>query len=196
MENIDLINQTFTNEKVKYKNPYEGMYSMYNAAAVMALAKYYHIDYSYVQKVFESAPQPKGRNEKFNLNNQTCVLNLIKNPTGANEVMKVIEMDPSDKNICIVLNDNDQDGTDVSWIYDTFFEKLMKESTKKIVCSGLRANDMALRLYYGGFKGKILIETDLDAAVKSCMEKNIVTYCIATYTALLPTRNAILKGMK
>ena len=53
--------------------------------------------------------------------------------------MKVIEMDPSDKNICIVLNDNDQDGTDVSWIYDTFFEKLMKESTKKIVCSGLRA---------------------------------------------------------
>ena len=55
LENIDLINQTFTNEKVKYKNPYEGMYSMYNAAAVMALAKYYHIDYSYVQKVFESA---------------------------------------------------------------------------------------------------------------------------------------------
>ncbi len=196
LENIDLINQTFTNEKVKYKNPYEGMYSMYNAAAVMALAKYYHIDYSYVQKVFESAPQPKGRNEKFNLNNLTCVLNLIKNPTGANEVMKVIEMDPSDKNICIVLNDNDQDGTDVSWIYDTFFEKLMKESTKKIVCSGLRANDMALRLYYGGFKGKILIETDLDAAVKSCMETKIVTYCIATYTALLPTRNAILKGMK
>lgn len=46
--------------------------------------------------------------------------------------MKVIEMDPSDKNICIVLNDNDQDGTDVSWIYDTFFEKLMKESTKKL----------------------------------------------------------------
>ena len=86
--------------------------------------------------------------------------------------------------------------TDVSWIYDTFFEKLMKESTKKIVCSGLRANDMALRLYYGGFKGKILIETNLDEAVKSCMEKNIVTYCIATYTALLPTRNAILKGMK
>ena len=123
--------------------------------------------------------------------------NLIKNPTGANEVMKVIEMDPSDKNICIVLNDNDQDGTDVSWIYDTFFEKLdEREYQKKSFAAGLRANDMALRLYYGGFKGKILIETDLDVAVKSCMEKNIVTYCIATYTALLPTRNAILKGMK
>ena len=172
------------------------MYSMYNAAAVMALAKYLHIDYSYVQKVFENAPQPKGRNEKFHTDKKTCILNLIKNPTGANEVMKVIEMDPSDKNICIVLNDNDQDGTDVSWIYDTFFEKLMKDNTKKIICSGQRANDMALRLFYGGYKGNLRVEADIENAVKECMSDHCVTYCIATYTALLPTRSAILKGLK
>ena len=52
----------------------------------------------------------------------------------------------------IVLNDREQDGTDVSWIYDTFFEKIMKDSTKEIICTGLRANDMALRIYYGGYK--------------------------------------------
>ncbi|MCB6437594.1 DUF1727 domain-containing protein, partial [Erysipelatoclostridium ramosum] len=74
------------------------------------------------------------------------MLNLVKNPTGANEVMKVIEEDENEKSILIILNDNAQDGTDVSWIYDTFFEKLMQQTTKRMIVSGSRCYDMALRL--------------------------------------------------
>ena len=195
LTDIDLNRQIFYYNDHKFNNPYEGMYSMYNAAAVLAVSKYLDIDPSYVEKVFKNAPQPKGRNEKFDANGQKAVLNLIKNPTGANEVMKVIEMDPSKKNICIVLNDNDQDGTDVSWIYDTFFEKLLTDSTKQIICSGLRANDMALRLYYSGYKGNLLVEEDIEKAVRDSITPDATTYAIATYTALLPTRAAILKGL-
>ena len=171
------------------------MYSMYNCAVVLNVAKNYGISQDCVKSVFSHAPQPAGRNETFTSKEQTCILNLVKNPTGANEVMKVIEKDDSDKTIVIVLNDREQDGTDVSWIYDTFFEKIMKDSTKEIICTGLRANDMALRIYYGGYKGPLSVVDTLDIAVKAALATKRTTYAIATYTALLPTRNAIKKEM-
>lgn len=196
LTDIDLNTQMFKLDGISYHSPYEGMYSMYNCAAVFAVAKHFNIDPSFVEKVFANAPQPQGRNERFEQGNRTCILNLIKNPTGANEVMKVIERDTDPKRICIVLNDNEQDGTDISWIYDTFFEKLMNENTLEIICTGQRAYDMALRIYYGGFLGKITVESNLEEAVKKSIHENEKSYCIATYTALLPTRMAVIKGMK
>ncbi|MBQ0065107.1 MAG: DUF1727 domain-containing protein [Firmicutes bacterium] len=193
---IDLEKETFYYNNEFFKSPYEGMYSMYNCSAVLACAKFLNIKTDVAKKVFANAPQPKGRNEKFEKNGTTCILNLVKNPTGANEVMKVIEKDQKDKVVCIVLNDREQDGTDVSWIYDTFFEKIIKDSTKEIICTGLRANDMALRIYYGNYKGPLTVIEDLDTAISTSLSKSDNVYAIATYTALLPTRNAILKGMK
>ena len=195
LKDIDLDKETFSSDGIHYKSPYEGMYSMYNCAVVLNVAKNYGISQDCVKSVFSHAPQPAGRNETFTSKEQTCILNLVKNPTGANEVMKVIEKDDSDKTIVIVLNDREQDGTDVSWIYDTFFEKIMKDSTKEIICTGLRANDMALRIYYGGYKGPLSVVDTLDIAVKAALATKRTTYAIATYTALLPTRNAIKKEM-
>ncbi len=195
LRDIDLTKETFMYEGKLYKSPYEGMYSMYNCAAVFAVAKKYRINPKNARRVFENAPQPIGRNERFEQNGKTCILNLVKNPTGANEVMKVIEKDNDEKTICIVLNDNAQDGTDISWIYDTFFEKLINEKTKEIVCSGTRANDMALRIHYGGYTGPIKVIKPLEEAVAEVLKTDLKVYAIATYTALLPTRNAILKEM-
>lgn len=196
LENIDLDQETFSYNHVPFHSPYEGMYSMYNCAAVLTVAKEYNISNDCVKQVFAHAPQPKGRNEKFHKDNHTCILNLVKNPTGANEVMKVIEKDTKDKKICIVLNDREQDGTDVSWIYDTFFEKMMTEQTKEIICTGLRANDMALRIYYGGYQGKITVIDQLQEAISQVNKGIDTSYVVATYTALLPSRNAIVKEME
>ena len=91
LKNIDLDQETFTSDKVSFKSPYEGMYSMYNCAVVLNIAKNYGISVDCVKSVFSHAPQPAGRNETFKSSDQTCILNLVKNPTGANEVMKVIE---------------------------------------------------------------------------------------------------------
>ena len=103
LKDIDLDSETFTCENVTYTSPYEGMYSMYNCAVVLDVAKQYNISKECIEYVFSHAPKPAGRNESFYANGQTCVLNLVKNPTGANEVMKVIEKDPEDKTIVIVL---------------------------------------------------------------------------------------------
>lgn len=195
LKNINLDQNSFVLDNQSFKCPYDGLYSMYNCAVVLAVAKTYYIDYTYVNQVFEHAPKPKGRNESFEKNGTKCTLNLVKNPTGANEVMKVIERDHSEKNICIVLNDKEQDGTDVSWIYDTLFEKIMDTHTNTIICTGSRGYDMALRIYYSDFKGNLEVVEDLDSAVSLTLKKGSNIYVIATYTALLPARNAIIKEL-
>ena len=168
---------------------------MYNCAAVLAVKEVFQLDLDAAIQVFKNAPQPLGRNEHFTKDGLQCILNLVKNPTGANEVMKVIDKDNEDKVVCIVLNDHEQDGTDVSWIYDTFFEKICKDSTKKVVCTGTRAYDMALRIYYENYKGDIEVVEALDKALQASFKPRLKTYVIATYTALYPTRSTIVKEM-
>jgi UDP-N-acetylmuramyl tripeptide synthase len=191
LENANPQDQTFRVDGQKFKGPYEGMYSIYNYAALLAAAKAFNLPLDAVRETFAKAPQPFGRNEKFENGTKTVILNLIKNPTGANEVMKVIEKDDRKKDIVIVLNDREQDGTDVSWIYDTLFEKIMNDSTQSIHCTGLRANDMALRLYYGGYQGDLQADESIEKALDAA--KSDLVYVIATYTALLPARAAVVK---
>ena len=92
----------------------------------------------------------------------------------------------------IILNDNDQDGHDVSWIWDAHFERLNVPEVKKIVCSGLRAYDIALRLKYEGMEDRIEVYPDVEEAVRKLNACNLESYIISTYTALHSTR-AILK---
>ncbi|WP_297942525.1 MurT ligase domain-containing protein [uncultured Faecalibaculum sp.] len=196
LEDIDLSAGTFAWNGSTFHNPYEGLYSMYNAAAVLALGKLLGIPAPKAEAVFRHAPQPAGRNETFEADGRRIVLNLVKNPTGANEVMKVIERDPALKQIVIVLNDREQDGRDVSWIYDTHFEKFINPATQAIWCTGTRSGDMGLRMQYGGWTGPLHMVSDLKEAVHEAAAAGDVIYVVATYTALVPARNAILEEVR
>lgn len=196
LSDVDLEDHRFSWQQHAFKSPAQGLYTIYNCAAVCAVADLFHISVQALQNVFDHAPQPKGRNEKFKINGTECILNLVKNPTGANEVMKVIEADDRRKSVLIVLNDREQDGTDVSWIYDTHFEKFINEQTAAVICTGTRAYDMALRMKYEGYEGELHIIADLQQAVDALTaQEGCVLYAIATYTALLPTRNAIVRRL-
>ena len=184
--------RSFRYEGIAFSAPQGGLYTMYNCMAVLAVAKLLKVDTRHAAAAFTHIKVPDGRNEAFTYKNHTCVLNLVKNPTGANEVMKVIEEDETEKSILIVLNDNAQDGTDVSWIYDTFFEKLMKNTTKRIIVTGSRCYDMALRLKYGGYTGALEVQEQMKEAVTALLKSNETMYAIATYTALQPVRNLLL----
>lgn len=196
LEVVSLDDNTFKWKDIQFAGPYSGMYSMYNYAAMLAAVKQFKLPVSSVQEVFRHAPVPFGRNEKFMKGDQEIILNLIKNPTGANEVMKVIERDPRNKSALIVLNDAEQDGRDISWIYDTHFEVLINDQTSHIACSGSRAYDMALRLHYGGWDQDIYVDPSLEQALSASLKDTQVLYVIATYTALYPSRAAIVKEIK
>ena len=186
---IDYENETFSINERTYHSFQNAIYAIYNCAAVLCCMKVNGVDGEAANKVFKSFTMNKGRNETFNLNGK-CLLNLVKNPTGANEVMKAIMMDHGDKNVMIILNDHDQDGRDVSWIWDAHFDLLIDEHTKRILCSGRRAYDIALRMKYEGYEN-IEVYENVENGIIRLKELSEDAYVIATYTALQSTRSII-----
>src|SRR6202035_1419357 len=74
---------------------------------------------------------------------------LVKNPAGANEVLRTLALEHGEHDLLAVLNDNIADGRDVSWIWDADFE-LLSGRIRRITCSGTRAAELAVRLKYAG----------------------------------------------
>lgn len=188
---VDLDKSSFSTCNLTFRAPQDALFSIYNCMAVIALAKVNNIDLEIVKNVLAKFELKDGRMEIFNIGRE-CLLNLVKNPTGANETMKYIERDEEAKDIVVILNDNDQDGKDISWIWDANFDLIMKDDVKNIICSGLRAYDMALRLKYTDYQGNIIVKENMDDAIKCLKQLENHAYVIATYTALQPIR-AILR---
>ena len=57
-----------------------------------------------------------GRMEQFQIDGTKIMLNLAKNPAGFNQNISAVMQDQTEKDIIIVINDNAQDGIDVSWL--------------------------------------------------------------------------------
>ncbi|MBQ9154644.1 MAG: DUF1727 domain-containing protein [Solobacterium sp.] len=188
---VDFHDGTFRADGHVFHSFINTIYAVYNCAATVCVLKSLGLDETRADEVFTGYELKEGRNEVFRLS-KPCVINLVKNPTGTNEVLKSILSIPGEKNVCIFLNDNDQDGHDVSWIWDAHFERLNDPQVKTVVCSGLRAYDMALRLKYEGLEDRVMVIENSTKAVKWLDEQNMDSYIIATYTALHATR-AILR---
>ena len=102
--------------------------------------------------------------------------------------------DTSPKDLIIVINDNAQDGTDISWLWDVDFDRFGADNIHSITVSGIRCQDMRLRLKY------VDIQADLVENVKTAIERRIADGCgnlyvLVNYTALYSTHN-ILKEME
>ena len=186
---------TFTVSDRKFHSFINSIYAIYNCASVLTLMKTMDLDPGAADHVFNTFEMKEGRNEVFHFSCDS-IINLVKNPTGTNEVLKSILSQKEDKNVCILLNDNDQDGHDVSWIWDAHFERLDVPEVKHIICSGLRAYDMALRLKYEGLEDGIIVIEDVEKAIAWLDEAGMKSYVIATYTALHSTRAIMRKQEK
>ena len=96
-----------------------------------------------------------GRVETIAVADKTVSILLIKNPAGANEVLRtlLLEADASANghglDLWIALNDRIADGRDVSWVWDADFE-LLAGQVRHVACAGTRAAEMAVRLKYAG----------------------------------------------
>ena len=66
-----------------------------------------------------------GRFERIQLDDRSLLTLLIKNPAGANEVVRTLVAGGRPDTALIALNDEIADGRDVSWIWDVDFEPLL-----------------------------------------------------------------------
>lgn len=176
------------------KTNYRGFYNVYNILAVYGAASSAGIPLDNFNKVLGDYTPQFGRNELFQIDGSNVMLNLAKNPAGFNQNIASVMTDDNPKDIIILINDNSQDGIDVSWLWDVDFDRLKDANTASITVCGIRSLDMHLRLKYVDIPSEV--EPDIEKAIISKLKngtKNL--YLLVNYTGLLNTHN-ILKKME
>lgn len=174
------------------KLPLPGLYNLYNALGAIATARRLGIPVESSVRSLASMKAVFGRVERIQIDETELSILLIKNPAGANEVIRTLALEPGQLNLWIALNDRIADGRDVSWIWDADFEMLAGR-VESIVCTGTRAAEMALRLKYAGWDtGRIKVvdalKDGIDQALSDSPEK---VFAMPTYTALLELRTLL-----
>jgi UDP-N-acetylmuramyl tripeptide synthase len=172
--------------------PLPGLYNVYNAIAAAALAGVLGAPLDDVAAGLEAVAPAFGRAETVQLGARPMTLLLIKNPAGANEVLRTLLLEDGEHDLFAVLNDNTADGRDVSWIWDADFE-LLAGRVRRATCSGTRAEELAVRLKYAGVPaGRIHVEPELERGLDAAAASGDgPLYALPTYTAMLALRSVL-----
>lgn len=170
-----------------------GLYNIYNALAAISCAKELGLSYDEIYRGLKNQKNVFGRQENITINDKNLIINLVKNPTGLNQIIDLMLLEKDPISLICLLNDNYADGTDVSWIYDSYYEKLKDLDIKDIYVSGKRKEDMKRRLEIAEiFKGEISefdYENDINDIIANTKSDNI--YILSTYTAMLRLRELL-----
>ena len=180
--------------ELRLELPLPGLYNVYNALAAVAAAIELGVAPARIPPALAAMRAAFGRVETIEIAAKQLSILLIKNPAGANEVLRTLLLEAGDGglDLWIGLNDKIADGRDVSWIWDADFE-LLAAAVRRVVCAGTRAPEMALRLKYAGWPAAAIevvpeIGASLDRAVDSASGR---LFALPTYTALLELRRLL-----
>lgn len=174
--------------------PLPGLYNLYNALAAATCAHCLGISLAAIKNGLEAFSAAFGRVERILIDGKPVVLLLVKNPAGFNEVVRTLMIEPGPKSLLVALNDKIADGRDISWIWDVDLEVLAPE-VGSAVCSGTRAEEIAMRLKYAGVaQEKLVVASDLEQALREALGKTPqgdTLFVLPTYTAMLALRQTI-----
>jgi UDP-N-acetylmuramyl tripeptide synthase len=172
--------------------PLPGLYNVYNALGAAAAALELGIPLDRVREGLEGVAAVFGRVETIALGDRDVSILLVKNPAGANEVLRTLTLEDRKLDLWIALNDGIADGRDVSWIWDADFE-LLAGRVRRVTCSGTRAEEMALRLKYAGIDAPIAVDRDLGRSLDAAAAEGNggPLFALPTYTALLDLRDTL-----
>jgi UDP-N-acetylmuramyl tripeptide synthase len=167
--------------------PLPGLYNVYNALGAAALCLELEIPLDTVAAGLRAVTAAFGRAETIAVDGRELSILLIKNPAGANEILRTLTLEPGELDLLAILNDRTADGRDVSWVWDADFE-LLSSRVRRAVCAGTRAAELALRLKYAGVPAERLtviggLSDALDTALDGAGAGRV--FALPTYTALL-----------
>jgi len=180
-------------ERIELRLP--GLYNVYNALAAVALTQTMGIELPQIRAGLERFSPAFGRFERIALGDRNVLMLLIKNPAGANEVVRTLVGAGVTPVLLVALNDGIADGRDVSWIWDVDFEPLLEGGLERLIASGDRAAELALRFRYGGLaRDHIEVVPSLADGLDRGLELTPAGGELAvlpTYTAMLALRQIV-----
>ena len=173
-----------------------GLYNVYNALAAASLARALGAPLAAIQAGLQGFSAAFGRFERIAIGERSLLVLLIKNPAGANEVVRTLVAGGRPRLLLVALNDEIADGRDVSWIWDVDFEPIL-DGLGRLIASGERAAELALRFKYAGLPPEsIEVVPSLDEALDRGLEltppgDDLVA--LPTYTAMLALRDLVTR---
>jgi lipid II isoglutaminyl synthase (glutamine-hydrolysing) len=173
------------------------VYNVYNALAAITASTVFGVQGEVLMREMGYMKTQLGRMERLiSGEGRELMLTLVKNPTGFNEVLKVVEHETRPVDVVIILNDRYADGTDVSWIWDTNIERLHQfADLRRIYVAGTRAEDFAIRLKYADLAEiTSIIEGDVECVDHALahLPAGHMLYILSTYTSLYNVRDHLL----
>lgn len=192
------------NKELQAKINLPGLYNIYNALAATACAAALELSSDNLVEALENFECGFGRMETISTNGKNIKVILVKNPTGFNQVLNFLLTEEKNMQIAFLINDKLADGTDISWLWDVDFEILENAQNRidNFYVSGIRAEDMAVRLKYAGIDcNKIHIIKNYEELLEKGLSNTEVGhnfYILPTYTAMLDIRKVLKKkfGLK
>lgn len=178
---------------IQYTISQAGEYNIYNALCAISVVKELNIEENIIISSLSKQESSFGRQETLDINGKKVKIILVKNPAGYNQAINTLLLDSNPLNLCVMLNDNYADGTDVSWIWDVDFEKLNILNIQNVIIGGIRLYDMAVRLKTANLDISkfILCEKDEDLVENILSSTEDITYVLVTYTAMLRLRRLL-----
>lgn len=178
--------------------PLPGLYNAYNTLAAATAALAFGATPEQIADGLRGFRAAFGRIERVEWRGREIVLALVKNPTGFNEVLRMLAGGAAGLAVpaLLAINDLDADGRDVSWLWDVDFE-LLAAGDAPIHTAGLRGPDMAVRLKYAGVDPARIAPhapDDLRGALLAFVEAapaGATLYILPTYTAMLEIRRIL-----
>ncbi|HZU39828.1 MAG TPA: MurT ligase domain-containing protein [Solirubrobacteraceae bacterium] len=182
--------------RARVRLPLPGLYNVYNALGAAALCLELGVGLDEVTAGLSAVAAAFGRAELVPVGGRELSILLVKNPAGANEILRTLALESGELDVLAILNDRIADGRDVSWVWDADFE-LLAGRVRHAVCAGTRAAELALRLKYAGVPGERLeVVGDLAAALDRALAGagragGERLFVLPTYTALLELREEL-----
>jgi len=171
-----------------------GLYNAYNALAAASLSRALGATLDQIVAGLQGFSAAFGRFERIELDGRSLLVLLIKNPAGANEVVRTLVAGGTPRLLLVALNDEIADGRDVSWIWDVDFEPLLA-GVERLIATGERAAELALRFKYAGLdESAIEVVPSLEEALDRGLEQTPAggeLVALPTYTAMLALRELV-----
>ena len=168
--------------------PLPGLYNVYNALGAAALAHALDVPLDEIRDGLERFGAAFGRFERIAAGDRTVLVLLIKNPAGANEVVRTLALGGPPPLLLVALNDAIADGKDVSWIWDVDLEPLLA-TTEHMIASGDRAAELGVRCVYGGLDEERL---EIEPSLERALDRGLALTPPGGELVVLPTYTAML----
>ncbi|MCL2024166.1 MAG: MurT ligase domain-containing protein [Coriobacteriia bacterium] len=189
----------FKVDDVEMATDLSGTYNLSNIMAALAVARREGVEFEQIRTTLAYYRTQPGRMERLSVADKTVVLNMAKNPAGFNQSLAFIAAQEREGegsySLLVATNNTPADGESIDWYADIEYATLRQRPPQHIVVSGSCAGEMATFVGAAGVHdGAVQIEANLhDALRKTLAYDNERLYILASYTALFPLREELVR---